>query len=262
MDANVEEVKLYENTITPQNLDGSIDLLPKPFLLNVHDPKTPANLLTEGIEISLGYETTITITPKVLETTDNAKDLKPAKRKCKMRNENQDLKIFKAYSQEACSFECGLKEAHRQCGCIPWNYPHKKYVLLCDTFGIYCFEQVLLLMKSNQSCVCPPSCDAVTYSYFSSAKWLDPKLLCPRKNIKENNIFFSFYGSDVLPKKFVGWYNKIVNKKELDNYENCRKNIKYRALVNFRLAGELVSRTTQDLRHSLADKISNFGEEK
>ena len=42
------------------------------FQLMVHDPDIPAQLRREGIEVSFGYETTILITPRVIETTADA----------------------------------------------------------------------------------------------------------------------------------------------------------------------------------------------
>ena len=88
IDANDEEVQMFEK-------NDDFREKPKPFILTVHDPSSPASLRSEGIEVDPGYETTVLITPRVLETTGNAKtSLSSLDRKCKTKLENQGLKIF------------------------------------------------------------------------------------------------------------------------------------------------------------------------
>ena len=255
IDANIEEVERYE-----KNIDD-VDKMPKAFLLTVHDPSSPANLRAEGIEVTPGYETTILITPRLLETSKDAKTmLNPKERKCKTKQETQGLKLFKTYTQEACLLECHLTEASDRCGCTPWTYPHIPGSLLCDALGIHCFERHLKLLNTQSTCDCPNDCDSVIYSFFGSAKVLEKNLLCiGEKAIKEADLFYDFYQYDALPKKFLAWYNYIVHKKEHREKELCKKKLKYRAVVNFQLATRAVSRTTQDLRQSFADKLSTFG---
>ena len=63
-----------------------------------------------------------------------------------------------------------------------------------------------------------------------------------------------------MPKNFLAWYGKIVNNLDASGNTVSKENKKYRAIVNLQLATESVSRITQDLRQSFADKISNFGQ--
>ena len=58
IDANDEEVELSENDA------DNFSKKPKPFLLTVHDPSSPASLWSEGLEVAPGYETTVLITPR------------------------------------------------------------------------------------------------------------------------------------------------------------------------------------------------------
>ena len=253
IDANSEEVERFEKEILKSKK------MPRPFLLSAHDPSSPANLRAEGIEVAPGYETTILITPRLLETTENAKTtLDSNERRCKTKQENQGLEVFKTYTQESCLLECNLKSAASHCGCTPWSYPLVPGSLLCDALGIHCFEKDLEQMDNRSTCDCPNDCDDVTFSLVASAKLLDEKLLCPLKT-DSTDLFYHFYQHDALPKKFLGLYNFIVNKQEYKGKELCVKNLKYRAVVNFQLATRSVSRTTQDLRQSFADKLSTFG---
>ena len=255
IDANNEEVEYSEKNYE------NIALKPKPFLLTVHDPSSPASLRSEGIEVAPGYETTVLITPRILETTYNAKTaLNSVDRKCKTKQENHGLKLFKIYTTESCLLECHLTEAADQCDCTPWNYPHVPGSQLCDALGIHCFEKVLDQLASNSSCYCPNNCDGVTYSLVGTAMKLEENLLCSNKPAPKD-IFYDFYQHDALPKKFIALYNFIVNKQEYEEKELCIKKLKYRAIVNFQIATRSVSRTTQDLKHSFADKVSNFGKQ-
>ena len=161
IDANNEEVEHYEKGI------HDVDKMPKSFLLTLHDPSSPPNLRAEGIEVAPGYETTILITPRLQETSTDAKTtLNPKERKCKTKQESHGLKLFKTYTQEACLLECHLTEASVRCGCTPWNYPHIPGSLLCDALGIHCFERHLKLLNTQSTCDCPIDCDSVSYSFF------------------------------------------------------------------------------------------------
>ena len=53
------------------------------FTIAIHDPRVAADLRGEGIKVKTGYETTITVTPKVLYTTDSAQKMSFKDRKCR-----------------------------------------------------------------------------------------------------------------------------------------------------------------------------------
>ncbi len=60
-------------------------------------------------------------------------------------DEAEGLRLFKTYSQRACQFECALINSHKQCGCIPWDYPRTDQefgtVPICDMYSSYCFAR-------------------------------------------------------------------------------------------------------------------------
>jgi hypothetical protein len=60
--------------------------------------------------------------------------------------ENENIKLFKTYSKNACEFECALEKSEKYCRCKPWNYPRsdEEYnnTILCDMFGNYCFHEI------------------------------------------------------------------------------------------------------------------------
>ena len=68
---------------------------PTDFQINIHDPFSAADLITSGIDIKAGYETTFLITPSQIVATDEVKDLAPYRRKCTFSDETSKLVLFK-----------------------------------------------------------------------------------------------------------------------------------------------------------------------
>ncbi len=113
-------------------------------------------------------------------TSDAIKGLSLEKRNCKFHSENEDLRIFSKYTQEACKFECQLTQAEAKCGCVPWNYPRMANdTPVCDYMGVNCFEQVMSDTTVSEKCFCPYDCDTTRYGYSVSSTALDFETLCP-----------------------------------------------------------------------------------
>ena len=64
------------------------------------------------------------MSPTIIEGEENLLEVDLSQRKCKFSFENDDLELFKVYTQSGCKFECMLKSAHKHCNCTPWEYPH------------------------------------------------------------------------------------------------------------------------------------------
>ena len=91
-----------ENNAAEYKMTKDFTKAVKEFTVGIHDPSVPANLRGEGIKVKTGYETTITITPKVLHTTENGMKMSFKERQCRTFEEAQTagLKIFLKYSKE------------------------------------------------------------------------------------------------------------------------------------------------------------------
>ena len=96
---------------------------PTSVKVSLHNPNEPADLRSNVFSIPLGYSTTVYVTPKARQIDDSAKDLTEKQRGCRLHERTEDLDIFNIYTQEACKYECILKQAVSKCGCFPWNYP-------------------------------------------------------------------------------------------------------------------------------------------
>ena len=82
-------------------------------------------------------------------------------------------------------FECKLKHAWRECGCIPWNYPHfvdpntGNLTNVCDYVGNHCFEaRYKDFLKKIPHCGCYPDCEGYSYTYSVSSQRLTPSDHC------------------------------------------------------------------------------------
>ena len=102
---------------------GDLKLRPTKVTVALHDPFEPANLRSKGIEIPLGHSTIVYFTPSARKIDLSGKELDENQRNCRLNDENSDLNFFNKYTQEGCLFECKLKIATANCGCIPWSYP-------------------------------------------------------------------------------------------------------------------------------------------
>ena len=137
---NREKVEIYENTKRNQSPEGQIYLKPTLVKVALHNPNEPANLRSNVFSIPLGYSTTVYVTPKASETDDSARELTELQRGCRLQEKTEDLDIFNIYTQEACLFECKMKQAVRECGCIPWNYPITEVMFYCQETGTGTFS--------------------------------------------------------------------------------------------------------------------------
>ena len=71
-------------------------------------------------------------------------------------------------AREACLLECQIEQAHQICGCLPWDFPHRKEVddfMFCDLMSNICFDQVIRNTSTLLKCNCPMDCNYVSYSY-------------------------------------------------------------------------------------------------
>ena len=130
-----------------------------PFKIAIHDPMSIGDLRRSGVEVEPGYISTFLITPSQIVTSSSAKDLEEEQRQCRFSFETKSLNLFTKYTQSACLFECQLREAYRQCQCIPWNYPHfEEEIPFCHRYTQDCFEKAMADTNSSDGCDCPFDC--------------------------------------------------------------------------------------------------------
>ncbi len=145
----------------------------------IHAPGEIPNILFDGMVIKPGLSYEISVSPTLTITDKSALNLAASQRKCFSKHENQDLSVFKTYSQTSCIFECRLRRASRLCNCTLWDYPKvddsidtcvDKYAYLegsLDLSPTACFYKAMKLPVRPTDCHCPADCDHVQYSFDS-----------------------------------------------------------------------------------------------
>ena len=132
-----------------------------PFMVGIHDPLHVPDLT---VSIEPGYKTSVVITPSQIVTSPNTKHLSKEERRCQFHDENEDLIIFKVYTEANCNFECKLKIAFDKCQCVPWDYPKlNDSMVTCDRFGRICFKRILELPQTTKNCSCLSDCTTTMY---------------------------------------------------------------------------------------------------
>ena len=112
-------------------------------------------------------------------------------------------------------------------------------------------------LEDKNSCNCPMECDSVSYFSYLVSSPFKPDELCPTKE-PEEGLMKEFYVHKNPPQliRNLEFYTSNTSSQEQDY---CKKNIQYRAEVNFQLATNTMSVTVITRRLSFFDKLSGFG---
>ena len=116
IERNSEEVDYFEKTET-------LESKPKIQKVVLHDPKGPANMISNSFDVPLGHSTVVYIRPNAQKVDESVENLSEAQRGCRLNTQTNSLNVFDIYTKEACQLECDIQFAFEKCGCFPWNYP-------------------------------------------------------------------------------------------------------------------------------------------
>ena len=109
--------------------------------------------------------------------------------------------------------------------------------------------------KAEWTCGCPKECNTLSYSFSVTSTPLDPEELCTKDS---DSKMWQFY-QNKFPADFVRTQMKIKYNVSNDATDYCKKNIKYRAEVVFKMATDSMEVTVLSRRLSFFDKMSAFG---
>ena len=104
-------------------------------------------------------------------------------RDCRFMHENgKNDSMFLQYRQLGCLFECRLKYAIRNSGCIPWDYPIPEGVNEAETDictagnsgrgNLASFQDLMNSENSTKKCKCLPDCEEIKYERQVKATYL------------------------------------------------------------------------------------------
>ena len=122
-------------------------------------------------------------------------------------------------------------------------------------YGNICFEKSMKNATTEDSCDCPMECNSISYSFSVTSTKFDESEMCEKRND-----FMDGFDEHTFPPYHI---RNLMFLKKLTPYPSseyyCRKNLKYRAEVIFRLATDSMSVTVMSRRLSFFDKLSAFG---
>ena len=104
-------------------------------------------------------------------------------------------------------------------------------------------------------CSCPMECESISYSSYYVSSPFNPEELCS----SQPDGLMEEFDNNRFPPQFVRNLKKFTKNVTADEYEICKRNIKYRAEVTFQLATNTMSVTVISRRLSFFDKLSGFG---
>ncbi len=109
---------------------------------------------------------------------------------------------------------------------------------------------------ATELCDCPNDCDETRYSYSVSSTALDVDRLC-----RESEKLYTgdVTGLDPNPQPFMGNYEQLVNDRLNGRDDNCKRNLRSMAFVQFQLVSQTVTQIKREERVTLSDHVSNFG---
>ena len=95
----------------------------KSFIISITNEINPFDIVDRNYFIVPGYSYTFRVLANQMMTSEDLKKMEPNYRKCLFANESVQLNLTQLYSKSSCEYECLLRNAVRQCKCIPWYIP-------------------------------------------------------------------------------------------------------------------------------------------
>ena len=182
-------------------------------------------MIGTGFDVDIGYISTFLITPSQIVPSEHTKHISRVKRQCQFRAEFDETGLFKEFSEANCNFECLLKTAYNQCGCMPWDYPHlNSSMTICDRLGRDCFKQSIIIHESKQNCKCQTDCTTTRYSYSVSQTKIDDTTAVELCSDKE----YQFSLKHGVKKNFLDPRNTICHQSSLIIMNrSCRRRLRF-----------------------------------
>ena len=147
--------------------------------LSTHDGYMEMKSVSQPIRF--GHHTTWKVQAMEILPSEDLKEIAIEKRHCRFEDEAEDLILFTLYSQEACEFEKNILNAEKLCQCVPWYIPSKKLAgrhVICDQYGMNCFNQKMKDTQSESDGRCLPSCHQLQFTYSEVIEKRDPIAIC------------------------------------------------------------------------------------
>ena len=141
-------------------------------------------------------------------------------------------------------------------GTIPYLTENKQ---TCNFEGAGYFEKQMKNTTYLESCQehCPQECTKIMYTSSVSSEPFDVEGLCDEKYWSTYDPHFFFIKGN--PNGLVRNFEAIVNGKDMSRQEFCKSTLQRIAIVQIRLASNLVTAIKRSQRVTLTGHIANIG---
>ena len=230
---------------------------------------------SNGQEIVPGFLLKWRVNAMEIKSGEGIQDKPIEKRKCRFAEEAENLRLFRSYSQTACTFECRVRNAFEYCQCYPWNMPaepNNTRHVLCDVFGNYCFKHIMNKKDTWHACEdCLPTCDQIEFSIAKEAFIRDDDEIC-----QDHKAIEYILASNIVSKEYNSLLYKYLSIKDwIDLGANSSLAIWDQDRVTYDLCKSIVMnhltkvsimfdktkyvRTERNLRVTFNDKLADLG---
>ena len=176
-----------------------------------------------GFDIRPGHNNIVSISATVVNTEDSIRNLDPTARNCHFEDENENLLLYKNYTQSNCLFECFFSFAQKNQklknslynGCIPWFFPTAdEFPTVCDSWEAVELFNLMTSVPESDCKQCLPDCSTTVYKKSISAVSFRKCSLfnmgiskfCNLKNISNRNFKML---SNIIFENYESRFNKI-----------------------------------------------------
>ncbi len=144
-------------------------------------------------DIKPGHKNLVAITGTVVNSSKELYNLNSTARNCLFGTENDNLTLYRNYTQSNCLFECALNfaqtammEKYMQQPCIPWYFPTlDKNLKICNPWTALEFVKLMSNLPKDECQYCLPDCTVTIYKTFVTAV---PLRICSLKSFMSVSI--------------------------------------------------------------------------
>ena len=214
----------------------------------------------EVIEIIPGFHTTVLISPTQMHMSKEATAMPRGQKECMSPHESDSLDLFESYDNKNCLFECSIKRAREECGCILWDFPRWEGTTpVCSTGEYACFREAVESTEPSDCPRCMPDSEGVTYSHTLQVKPMDLHL---KSRVCED---FN-YGDPILRsaiKNVMAQHTAKGRRKAAGSInwsKECQEFFQTKAAaVTFYVAPSMATRITKMPRVTFVGQLANLG---
>jgi hypothetical protein len=131
-----------------------------------------------GFDIRPGHNNLVSVSATVVNADDSIRNVDPVDRNCLFEDENENLQLYKNYTQANCLFECFFNFTQttqklrnsKYRGCIPWFFPTAdEFPTICDSWETVTLFNLMLNVPDSDCKHCLPDCSTTIYKSSISA---------------------------------------------------------------------------------------------